>query len=67
MAKKAKTKKVVEKKAKKDTEKTAEEHQKEHGPDVKRLLEEYEQKEEDFMGDEELVSENLGAGSDDDL
>lgn len=57
MQKKAKDKKPVAKKAKKSEDETPEEHQKKHGPDVKRLLEEYEQKEEEFMEDEDFTSQ----------
>ena len=49
-------------KAKKSKEETPEEHKKEHGPDVKRLLEEYEQKEEDIIDEEEFISQHIDMG-----
>ena len=62
MVKKAKAKKAPEKKAKKSKEskvETSEAHQKEHGPDVKRLLEEYEQKEKDLVDEDEFISQHM--------
>ena len=59
MAKKAKAKKPAEKKTKKTKDESAEEHQKKHGPDVKRLLEEYEEKEGDLIDEEEFISQHI--------
>ncbi len=56
-------KKAVKKKVK---EESPEEHKKQHGPDVKKLLEEYEQKEEDFMDDEELISQHMDMDKEED-
>ena len=48
------------KKAKKAVkEETPEAHKKEHAPDVKKLLEEYEQKEGDIMEEEEFISQHI--------
>lgn len=58
MPKKAKAAKKPAKKAKKASEESEEEHEKTHGPDVKRLLQEYEQKEDEFSEEQEFVEQH---------
>lgn len=54
------------KKAKKAVkEENSEAHKKEHAPDVKKLLEEYEQKEGDSMDEEEFISQHINMDNED--
>ena len=56
MQKKVKAKKTAKKNKKSEHAKTPKEHREQHGPDVKRLLEEYEKKESALDEDEDFVS-----------
>lgn len=51
-------KNAAKKKGKK--EESPEEHKQKHGPDVKRLLAEYEDKEAEFGDEEEYLSQHAG-------